>query len=711
MSKSIFTIKVVLLATLPVLLFSALSITLLIYKIDSLRSNATTSTGETLNTIYTNLLETKSSDIADKVRLKLDTLLDELNILRAAAQQLIDQQGTRDIDAEMRANPWLNGGFVHNNDGNWSNLRKGDANISLSVWSYLHDKAGSINKETQEYITLLYPIRTLMQAIGENGIDKGWYYLCGPKKTPVMIMTPWAQMPEIFETKYPGHDSKNWWDYFFPGIMEAWDDWAASPTFKTDNARGQITVTPLYEDAGGTGLMVTFFAPLWNSARTRNFGAAAVDYNVRHILDIINTEKIGENGFVFLLQSDGSALGVTDDIADKLKLTRDTNAAPGVAIAHYNLKGSGLADLARFAKNIGKSNDFETFRFDDGNGKGQFLSLKRMLRYNLWTGNGSEISKESLYIVAVIPDEEIFRAQLQLNANIHSISQETLYFLVAISALFAILSTCAAGWYALQNTRQIRKILLGISSIGQQNYNTSIDIVSKDDIGELARSFNRMIEEICLAYARLESHARDLEDKVRERTVNLEQANQELRRLSVVDGLTKVSNRRHLDKRLDEIWREYARLRHPISLIMIDIDHFKKYNDHYGHQAGDNCLRAVADVLRKHARRSSDVVARYGGEEFAVVVGDAFGPTCELAETLRLAVEALAIEHAASEKGIVSISLGVSSILPSIGGDPSILVKNADLALYESKNNGRDRVSVRLAEPEDAASSAKGMPT
>ncbi|KHK01432.1 sensor domain-containing diguanylate cyclase [Desulfovibrio sp. TomC] len=710
LNKSLFTLKIVLLSTVPIILFSIISITLLIYKMHALNNSVENTTGSSLNIIYTKMLEVKSTDISEKVLFKINTVLDELNILRAAAQQLIDKKASRDIDSEIKTNPWINHGFVYNSEKNWSNLAKSETNISLSVWGYLHDAVGSINRATQEYVALMSPIQMLMQVIGENGVDKGWYYLCGPKETPVMIMTPWAQMPEIFDRLYPGHNAENWWDHFFPGVVEAWNGWLATPDFAIGNFRSQVTVTPLYEDAGGTGLMVTFFAPLWNAARTANFGTAAVDYNIKNILDIVSEEKIGETGFAFLVQSDGNVLGVTDAIAEKLQLSRSTGEATGVAISRYTLRDSRLPELADIAKNIGGVQNFATYQFDDGQENGQFISIKRMLGHNAWAGNGPTITKEALYLVAIVPEEEVFQVKDHILGRINILQRDTLYSLIAVSAVLALLSISVAVWYALQNTRQIRKMSRGISEVGQKRYGMSIDIVAKDDLGELARSFNQMTQDISTAYRQLENYARELEDKVKERTLHLEKANEELQKISTVDGLTQVYNRRHFDKRLEDIWREYARLQHPISLILIDIDYFKRYNDNYGHQSGDTCLCLVAGVLLEHAKRSSDVVARYGGEEFAVITCDTLASTCKLAESMRLAVQSLAIEHAASEKGIVSISLGVSSILPRADGDMGILIKNADMALYESKHNGRDRVSVRLIEPAGAASAAKDAP-
>ena len=189
-----------------------------------------------------------------------------------------------------------------------------------------------------------------------------------------------------------------------------------------------------------------------------------------------------------------------------------------------------------------------------------------------------------------------------------------------------------------------------------------------------------------------------LEIEVLERTKELSIANEELDRLSNIDGLTQLFNRRYFDKKILEEWRRMQRVRQPLALIMCDIDYFKDYNDTYGHQMGDDCLRTIAGILKRHSRRASDIAARYGGEEFVVLL-----PHCtveevrQVAESIRAEVETSKIPHTASHiKDIVSLSLGVSAIVPPKSGDPAILVSLADKALYDSKNEGRDRVSVYL---------------
>jgi two-component system chemotaxis family response regulator WspR len=176
--------------------------------------------------------------------------------------------------------------------------------------------------------------------------------------------------------------------------------------------------------------------------------------------------------------------------------------------------------------------------------------------------------------------------------------------------------------------------------------------------------------------------------------LQLEEQNAVLARLSQQDGLTGIGNRRRFDDSLTGEWRRCARETAPLSLVLIDVDMFKKYNDHYGHQAGDDCLRKVAHTLRDCAQRPGDVVARYGGEEFVVLLPgtDAAGAAF-VAEQLRQRVVDLALPHEASAvSSIVTISLGVATCVPSLDVQATSLVGTADANLYEAKRSGRNRL-------------------
>lgn len=178
---------------------------------------------------------------------------------------------------------------------------------------------------------------------------------------------------------------------------------------------------------------------------------------------------------------------------------------------------------------------------------------------------------------------------------------------------------------------------------------------------------------------------------------SLKQANYELKRLATLDGLTQLANRRQFDEYFEREWQRLAREEQPLSLILFDIDHFKRYNDYYGHLAGDDCLQQVAKAANHAVQRPSDLVARYGGEEFAAILPDTeIQGALVVAQMIREQIQQLKLPHASSPSHpYLTLSLGVSGTIPSLERSPDYLIALADAALYEAKNQGRDRIVLK----------------
>jgi len=174
----------------------------------------------------------------------------------------------------------------------------------------------------------------------------------------------------------------------------------------------------------------------------------------------------------------------------------------------------------------------------------------------------------------------------------------------------------------------------------------------------------------------------------------LQKANKKLELLSSMDSLTDIANRRTFNWFLEKEWRRSIRKNHPVALIMIDIDFFKLYNDTYGHQKGDSCLKQVASVISAAGKRPGDLVARYGGEEFAVILAETDLATAEnIAENIRKEIEKTSMHHENSPiSDHVTLSLGVASMTATRGSSPDQLVEAADSALYMAKRAGRNKV-------------------
>ncbi len=217
--------------------------------------------------------------------------------------------------------------------------------------------------------------------------------------------------------------------------------------------------------------------------------------------------------------------------------------------------------------------------------------------------------------------------------------------------------------------------------------------LNKVELLTRVRSVLRLVHEINRRKAR--------ETELLEVMRQLEEANHMLLRLSRLDGLTGVTNRRQFDDYLDQEWRRALRENMPLSLVMLDIDGFKDYNDAHGHQAGDECLKQVAGAISRALNRPGDLVARYGGDEFVMILpGTPAEGAMRVAETMREKVQSLGLSRSnRSVEERVTISLGVATFYPTRDTSPSVLVAAADQALYQAKQSGRNRVAQSQPQP------------
>lgn len=192
--------------------------------------------------------------------------------------------------------------------------------------------------------------------------------------------------------------------------------------------------------------------------------------------------------------------------------------------------------------------------------------------------------------------------------------------------------------------------------------------------------------------ARLQRKLLDERDRADKANGELQVLNRKLEALSTTDELTGIANRRRFDEVLAIEWSRAARSKQSLALALLDVDWFKKYNDHYGHQAGDECLRSVTSVFNYSFCRTGELVARYGGEEFVFIAPATDGDNAlSMAKKICEAIQALALPHEMSGFGCVTASVGVAAMVPGEADAPDMLVNAADKALYRAKELGRNR--------------------
>ncbi len=281
-----------------------------------------------------------------------------------------------------------------------------------------------------------------------------------------------------------------------------------------------------------------------------------------------------------------------------------------------------------------------------------------------------------------------------LEASFENMKKNIFIFTTVIVAIGIMLGIM----FANKISSPIKELSQAATSIAHGDLNQRVSYTSNDEIGDLAMVFNKMGEDLKASREEIEKYSKNLEKMVKDRTIQLETANKELnhtkelyRQLSIKDGLTGIYNHRYFEEILSKEFARVKRYARPISLLMIDLDHFKKFNDTYGHPTGDYILKQLSALLSKFVR-SVDFVARYGGEEFSIILFET-----EKQDAIKSADRLVRLVRQKKFPPIeglpelsITISVGVANY-PQDAKTRETLVKKADDALYQAKTTGRDK--------------------
>jgi diguanylate cyclase (GGDEF)-like protein len=398
-----------------------------------------------------------------------------------------------------------------------------------------------------------------------------------------------------------------------------------------------------YTNSGGQNSIVLLRA-LYNKDNNALVGHLFLGIRPSHFSDIFDDVDLGSGSDILVLDADSGKIVVKAQEAPGAGSAVDHALAGAI---RANLQGRRATGFVGYA------------------GKTQGKTMAAYAR----------IPGTSWCVVSTIPFNK-------LTAEASSVRDE----IMLIGLLCFAMAIAAALMIARSISSPLDKLVQSMRETESGNYSNRMQPEGHDELTVLAQKFNEMASKVDLNNVQLE-------EKVDERTRDLFEANSKLAALSMTDGLTGIANRRRFDEVLLAEIKRALRSQSPLALMMLDVDFFKNYNDHYGHQDGDECLRRVARLLQSHSRRASDLAARYGGEEFVMIAADTDAASAmALAENIRRSLAVMRHPHARSPLGFLTVSIGVAVLVPNESLTPEDVVRMADKAMYRAKEGGRNRV-------------------
>ncbi len=448
--------------------------------------------------------------------------------------------------------------------------------------------------------------------------------------------------------------------------------------------------TEIYTGFTPGTIFIAASEPLYNP-KGKFIGVSGIDISLTNIQNFLVDNPVSLTGQTFVIERSGLLVASSSqepsfrpvlDAAGKPKSPERVN----VLESKTPLIQSTALALQRQVQDVAKLQKRKSFMFKQNSQKYfvqvQPFSLKGGLDW---------------LIVTVVPEADVM-------SRIHAGTQTTIWLCLGALAAVTGLNILVSRWLV--------KPIIGLSQaswrIAQGEFGEPVRSPRVKELSTLADSFNQMSQEIQQSRRQLEDYSYSLEEKVRDRTQALQaeierrgiaesalqSANQELQRMAYFDGLTQIANRRRFDERLAEEWLRLKREKSPLSLILCDVDYFKRYNDSYGHQGGDDCLREIAQAISQSARRVSDLAARYGGEEFAMLLPNtSLEGAREVASEIQRQIRSRRLPHGDSEiSAFVTASFGVAMVVPGEIVTAEVLLAQADAALYRAKELGRDQI-------------------
>lgn len=459
---------------------------------------------------------------AQRATMMFNRTFDQVTALAKLSQSLIDNpQLNQDLNAFLEQYPGFGDEMSFNRGANWLQNERGEPSV-ISVWGYLLDADGRMRPDVVEAVRNTQFFDLVVPSLMTSGQDKLQMYYVGPKERPIMRTMPYSDQAQTFDQLYPGNNSQNWWDFFFPGVYEAWESWLKDP--KTRPVPTDITVLSPYVDAITGKLIVSYFHPLYTPSRDAVAGMVAMDVTLEQLTKLVEDVKIAETGFAFLSQQNGNVLTVTKEGEALLGLSEVAATGAGVTGHERSLLKSKFSDVAglRMPRPGATTIDHVTVE-KDGKSVGLMVVMHPIEPINMWQPNKG-IAAENLMLGFVVPDSEIYSslyaAQAQIGSATNSIVKGILASVLGFLALALLLTVPLARRF----TAGLVSLSDAAGRLTRGDYSVQVPVKGRDEVALVGTAFNSMAREI-------REHTEMLEHRVAERTSQLATANDEIKQL------------------------------------------------------------------------------------------------------------------------------------------------------------------------------------
>lgn len=459
---------------------------------------------------------------AQRADLMFARTFDQVNALAEFSQRLVDEPALNQrLGQFLQGFPGFQDQMDYNSASRWLQNKPGEPSV-ISVWGYLQDKPGQVRPDVADALRDSAYFDLFADPLMKTGQSKLQMYYVGPKARPIMRTMPYSDQAQTFDKLYPGHNEKNWWDFFFPGVYEGWQGWIKDPSSRP--AATDITMLAPYVDAITGNLIVSYFHPLYTKTRDDVAGMVGVDITLQQLTELVQGVKIAETGFAFLSQQDGNVLTVNQTGEALLGIKPQNETGAGVTGLERSLAKSSFPDIAGLKMPAPGDTLITHVNVEkDGKTEGLLVALHPLQPINMWQPNAG-IESERLVLGFVVPDREIYASLYAAQGEINNATRRIVKGILASVLGFLVLVLAVSVVISRRFTAGLVALADAAGRLTRSDYNIQVPVKGRDEVALVGSAFNSMAREI-------RDYTETLEQRVADRTRELASANGEIQML------------------------------------------------------------------------------------------------------------------------------------------------------------------------------------